>query len=279
MGKRRDRTRLALEARKELRISRHVPGQHLDRNVPLELRVPRPVHLTHSTRSERRQNLVAPEPPARRQSRRVPSRLVEDRSRGLQRRRLEKGTRGVHVDQQRLRPSPHLLIWAGFCQKRRAVGCGNGQRPRQDAFHALPFLSVHEVRADPRSDARSWPALCQQSVDDVQVGRRDAQIGVCVGAAVARDDDPIECVTPAGSAGMSCFQGRRRPVVRSSLSTVAGRLPLARRTVSARRRPTGSDNPLAPEALRAPSAAPRRLGGRSGGSGPSRRRGADRRRD
>ena len=145
MGQRRDRVRLALEARKELRISRHVPGQHFHRHVPLELGVPRPVHLAHSARAERRENLVAPQPPARRQSRRVPSRFLEDRGRGLQRRSRQKGIRRVRVDQQRLRSPPHLVILAGFRQKRGSVGCGNGERPRQDAFHALPFLSVHEA--------------------------------------------------------------------------------------------------------------------------------------
>ena len=42
--------------------------QHLDRDVALEPRVPRPVHLSHAARAERRQDLVRAEAGARRES-------------------------------------------------------------------------------------------------------------------------------------------------------------------------------------------------------------------
>ena len=51
---RRQDLRLALEPRQPLRVLRHRLRQHLDRDVAVELRVPRPVHLSHPARAERR---------------------------------------------------------------------------------------------------------------------------------------------------------------------------------------------------------------------------------
>ena len=52
---------LALEPRQRIRIVGHPFRQHLDGDRPLETRVPRPVHLSHSARAERRQDLVGAE--------------------------------------------------------------------------------------------------------------------------------------------------------------------------------------------------------------------------
>ena len=38
-----------------------VLGQHFDRDIPVELRIPRPVHLTHAARPERFKDLVVTE--------------------------------------------------------------------------------------------------------------------------------------------------------------------------------------------------------------------------
>ena len=59
--------RLALEAlaRPRATPTRRV-GQHLDRHVALEPRVPRPVDLAHPARAERRDDLVGTEASSRR---------------------------------------------------------------------------------------------------------------------------------------------------------------------------------------------------------------------
>ena len=61
MRQRRDRLRLALEPRQRVGIRGERLRQHLDRDVALELRVPRPVDLPHPARAERREDLVGTE--------------------------------------------------------------------------------------------------------------------------------------------------------------------------------------------------------------------------
>ncbi len=61
MRQRRDRLRLAPEPRERVRILREALRQHLDRHGPLQPRIPRPIHLPHPARAERRQDLVRPE--------------------------------------------------------------------------------------------------------------------------------------------------------------------------------------------------------------------------
>ena len=53
--------RLALEPRERVGIRGDGLGQNLDRDVPVELPVPRPVHLPHPARAERREDLVGAE--------------------------------------------------------------------------------------------------------------------------------------------------------------------------------------------------------------------------
>ena len=61
MRKRRDRLRFALEPRQRVGIAGDGRGQDLDRDVPIELRVPRLPDLSHPARAERREDLVRPE--------------------------------------------------------------------------------------------------------------------------------------------------------------------------------------------------------------------------
>jgi hypothetical protein len=61
MRKRRDRQSLALEPRQGIGISGERLRQDLDRYIALELRVSRPVHLTHPACPERRQDFVGAE--------------------------------------------------------------------------------------------------------------------------------------------------------------------------------------------------------------------------
>ena len=55
---RRQRARLALEARQPIRIGREQIGQHLDGDVALEPGVARAIHLAHSAGADRRDDLV-----------------------------------------------------------------------------------------------------------------------------------------------------------------------------------------------------------------------------
>ena len=59
---RREHLRLAPESGQPLGILRHRLGKDLDRDVAVEFGVPRPVHLPHPARSERRDDLVGAEP-------------------------------------------------------------------------------------------------------------------------------------------------------------------------------------------------------------------------
>ncbi len=56
-----DRLRLPLEARERRGVAGDALGKDLDRDVPVEPRVPRPVDLAHPARAERRQDLVGAE--------------------------------------------------------------------------------------------------------------------------------------------------------------------------------------------------------------------------
>ena len=58
MRKRRDRLRLALEPCECVGIGSNGLRQNLDRDIPIELPVPRPIHLAHSPGSERGEDLV-----------------------------------------------------------------------------------------------------------------------------------------------------------------------------------------------------------------------------
>ena len=153
-----------LEPTQPIRVRGHRIGQHLDRHLAPDSGIARPVHLSHSARSERRKNLVASELLAGPQSRRVLSRFLENRRCCLQRRSLEKGICRVHVDQQRLRSPPHLVILASSRQKRGSFGGGKRERPGQNALHALPFQSVHDDRVSGRpwltpGVTRAFPAI------------------------------------------------------------------------------------------------------------------------
>ena len=61
MGQRRDRLRLALEPGQRVGIGGDGLREDLDRDVPVQLRVPRPVDLPHPARAERREDLVGAE--------------------------------------------------------------------------------------------------------------------------------------------------------------------------------------------------------------------------
>jgi hypothetical protein len=61
---RRDGSRLALETRERIGVSGERLGKNLDRDIPAELRVFRPVDFAHPARSERRKDLVGTEPGA-----------------------------------------------------------------------------------------------------------------------------------------------------------------------------------------------------------------------
>jgi hypothetical protein len=58
----RERPRLAFESGQPLGISGNGIRQDLDRDVTMELRVFRPVHLSHAPSAERREDLVGPQP-------------------------------------------------------------------------------------------------------------------------------------------------------------------------------------------------------------------------
>lgn len=61
MRERRDRFRLALEACQRGRIGRDGLREDLDRHVPVQLLIPRPVDLPHATSAQRRKDLVGAE--------------------------------------------------------------------------------------------------------------------------------------------------------------------------------------------------------------------------
>jgi hypothetical protein len=65
---RRDRHRLATEALARLRVRGHLLRQQLDRDLPLEARVPSTIDDAHSSTAERRQDLVRSESSTRRKS-------------------------------------------------------------------------------------------------------------------------------------------------------------------------------------------------------------------
>ena len=69
----RDRLRLALEAKANVRGRSEVGSEDLDRDRPLEPRVPRLVHLSHPARPERRHDLVRAETRAGGERHRTPS--------------------------------------------------------------------------------------------------------------------------------------------------------------------------------------------------------------
>ncbi len=58
MGERCHRLRLALEPVQALLVSGEGLRKNLDRHLAVEPRVPRPVHLPHSPRAERGEDLV-----------------------------------------------------------------------------------------------------------------------------------------------------------------------------------------------------------------------------
>ena len=58
MGERRDRLRLALEPGQRVGIGRDGLREDLDRDVPVQLLIPCPVHLPHPARAQRREDLV-----------------------------------------------------------------------------------------------------------------------------------------------------------------------------------------------------------------------------
>ena len=58
----------ALEAGEPLGIARKRVGQHLDRDVAIELRVGRPIHLAHAARADRWRRFHSAEAGARAES-------------------------------------------------------------------------------------------------------------------------------------------------------------------------------------------------------------------
>ncbi len=58
MGQRRDRFRLALEPGNRVGIGGEGLRKDLDRDVSIELLVPRPVNLSHPARTQRREDRV-----------------------------------------------------------------------------------------------------------------------------------------------------------------------------------------------------------------------------
>ena len=107
MVQRRDRVGLALESRHRLGIVRKRLGKHLHRDLAIQLRVPRPVHLAHPARAERCEDLVRAEAGAGRKSQCVLRRILSEcglsgvgawippgrRRRGDPRRRVRGGVR------------------------------------------------------------------------------------------------------------------------------------------------------------------------------------------
>ena len=61
MIQRRERLRFALEAGQAIGISRERVGQDLDRDVAIQLRVARAIHLAHAAGADRRGDLVGAE--------------------------------------------------------------------------------------------------------------------------------------------------------------------------------------------------------------------------
>ena len=61
MRQRGDRLRFSLEACAGRRIGRECFGQDLDRDVPIQFRVARAIHLAHAASAERRDDLIGAE--------------------------------------------------------------------------------------------------------------------------------------------------------------------------------------------------------------------------
>src|SRR5258707_1387559 len=61
MRERRDGSRFALKAPSQIRIGRELSGKNFDGDVAPEARVPRAIHLSHSTRTDRCEDLVRAE--------------------------------------------------------------------------------------------------------------------------------------------------------------------------------------------------------------------------
>src|SRR5205085_1459667 len=87
MRERGDGLGLALEAGERVGVRGQLRGEDLDRDLPVELRVARPVDLAHPARAERREDLVGTETGAGAESHEIGrilfrARLVEGRLRG-----------------------------------------------------------------------------------------------------------------------------------------------------------------------------------------------------
>ena len=61
MCERRDGSCFAFKAPSQIRIGRELSGKNFDGDVAAEARVPRAIHLSHSTRTDRREDLVRAE--------------------------------------------------------------------------------------------------------------------------------------------------------------------------------------------------------------------------
>ena len=64
VGQRRDGLGFALEPGEGVRVRGHGFGKHLDGDLPIELGIPRPIHLSHPACAERREDFVGTEPRA-----------------------------------------------------------------------------------------------------------------------------------------------------------------------------------------------------------------------
>ena len=133
MGKRRDRLRFALEPRERVGIGRDGLGQNLDRDVSIELLVPRPVDLAH---------------PARRRAARG-----SRRGRDECRQRVSTDDRGEDSI-----PSPSLR--AGTWLSPPARGSAKGPRPRAWSRGCAPAPATRVVSL---GELRETLSRCEQN--------------------------------------------------------------------------------------------------------------------
>ena len=138
MIQRGEHPRLPLEAREPLGVARERVRQELDRDIALELRVARAVHLTHAARTEQGLHLIHTKSLAFHHQPRLVTSVVAPNHRGC----LEKALRALVRRQQGL----HLLAQrvvaaAGLGQVRRAPIRWQRPRAREHLFQTRPVVS------------------------------------------------------------------------------------------------------------------------------------------
>ena len=144
MIQRGEHPRLPLEAREPLGVARECVRQEFDRDIALELRVARAVHLTHAARTEQGLHLIHTKSlPFHHQRSLVPS-VVAPNHRGS----LEKALRALVRRQERLHFLTQRLVTGARLGEVRGTTI-SGQRPcaREYLFQTHPVCAVKKTVA------------------------------------------------------------------------------------------------------------------------------------